>query len=577
MISSPTAISPCSWNSISRFLTQHLPGVASELRANLVGAQSIKASNKEGKLRSHARVAMTVRTRSAAVLVFSTRSIISQTGLAIAVSCAASLVCSSAFAGAEKISDTRSEAPDEAPGPAIQKQSGAIISIRSRRINRTAPLAAPSAPARATNTPDSRHDRPDKVAETKPREKVDPFAKFDHLREKGIWLNIPGPADTIDQDKGGVRSALANLGIGYVGWTQNSLIDNRMPNAAKSTIFNQRYIGESPTFGTVNSMIVTYDLGRFGIPDGQITVGVEQQYWTWKPAGPDRVGINTIAYYQTFFDRTLELKMGYLGNHDEFLGMNPFGPTPVILSQAGMSNNSAPTPALNVRYNLDDRLYNKISIQRSVSPDGQLAHITENRAGLNWRTANAGILLLDEFGYKNKAAPGLPETWLRAGIGFNDSRYPNLAYPSQPRANANSAYYVAVDRQFWQSDDQGSPARGIYGGFSAMYAPPDVNKVSRYLEVRLYAKGLFSSRPGDQIAIAATNIAWSHFAVDAALAKGDLVHRNSTAIRGRYTARLAPGVYATLGLLYINNPTAITYTRQTGHALNVLVSTSIFF
>lgn len=576
MISS-TAISLFSWTSVSRFLTQQLPDIASELRTNLVGAHSIKASNKEGNLTPHAGVAMTVRTRSAAAPVFSTRSTMSQTGLALAISLAASLVCRPAFAGAEKVSDTRSEALGEAPGPAIQKQSGAIISIRSRRINRTAPLAAPSAPARATNTPDSRHDRPDKVAETKPPDKIAPFAKFDNLREKGIWLNIPGPADTIDQDKGGVRSALADLGIGYVGWTQNTLIDNRMPNAAKSTIFDQRYIGESPTFGTVNSMIVTYDLGRFGVPDGQITVGAEQQYWTWKPAGPDRVGINTIAYYQTFFDRTLELKMGYLRNHDEFLGMNPFGPTPVILAQAGMSNNSAPTPALNVKYNLNDRLYNKISIQRSVSLDGQLAHMTENPTGLNWRTANAGILLLDEFGYKAKAAEGLPETWLRAGIGFNDSRYTNLAYPSQPRANTNSVYYLAADRQLWQSDAQGSAARGIYGGFSVMYAPSDLNKVSRYLEFRLYAKGLFSSRPGDQIAIAATNIAWSHFAVEAASAKGDLVHRDSMAIWGRYTARLAPGVYATLGLLYINNPTTITYTRQTGHALNVLVSTSVFF
>lgn len=576
-MTSSTAISLFSCASVSRFLTQQLPGFASELRTNLVGAHSIKASSKEGKLSSHAGMAMTVCTHSAAAPVFSPRSTMSQTGLAIAVSCAASLVSGSAVAGAEKASDTGRETSDEASGPAIQKQSGATISVRSRRLKRTAPLAARSAPARATNTPNSRHDRPGKGAETKPPEKIAPFAKFDNLREKGIWLNIPGPADTIDQDKDGVRSALADLGIGYVGWTQNTLIDNRMPNASKSTIFNQRYVGESPTFGTVNSMIVTYDLGRFGIPDGQITVGAEQQYWTWEPAGPDRVGINTIAYYQTFFDRNLELKIGYLRNHDEFSGMNPFGPTSVILSQAGMSNNSAPTPALNVKYNLDDRLYNKISIQRSVSPDGQLAHMSENPTGLNWRTANAGILLLDEFGYKAKATEGSPETWLRAGIGFNDSHYPNLADPSQPRANANSAYYLAVDRQFWQSDAQGSPARGIYGGFSAMYAPSDVNKVSRYLELRLYAKGLFSSRPADQIAIAATNIAWSHFAVDAALAKGDLVHRDSTAIWGRYTARLAPGVYATLGLLYINNPTTITYTRQTGHALNVLLSTSVFF
>lgn len=559
---------------MTRFLTQRLAGVASELRTNLVGAQSIKAGNMEGNLTPHVGVAMRVRT---AAPLFSAQSPMWQTGLAVAVSFAASLVSGSALAGAEKASDTRSEALGEAPGPAIQNQSGATISVRTRRLKRTAPVPARSAPAQPINAPESRHDNPDKVAETRAPDKIDPFAKFDNLREKGIWLNIPGSADTIDQDKGGVRSALADLGIGYVGWTQNTLIDNRMPNAAKSTIFDQRYIGESPTFGTVNSMIVTYDLGRFGVPDGQITVGAEQQYWTWKPAGPDRVGINTIAYYQTFFDRTLELKMGYLRNHDEFLGMNPFGPTPIILAQAGMSNNSAPTPALNVKYNLGDRLYNKISIQRSVSPDGQLAHMSENPTGLNWRTANAGILLLDEFGYKAKAAEGSPETWLRAGIGFNDSRYTNLAYPSQPRANTNSVYYLAADRQLWQSAAQGSAARGIYGGFSVMYAPSDLNKVSRYLELRLYAKGLFSSRPGDQIAIAATNIAWSHFAVEAASAKGDLVHRDSMAIWGRYTARLAPGVYATLGLLYINNPTTITYTRQTGHALNVLVSTSVFF
>lgn len=368
---------------MARFLTQRLPGFARELRTNVVGAESIKASNKEGKLRSHAGVEMTVRTRSAAAPVFSAQSTMSQTGLAIAVSFVAGFVCSSALARAEKASDPRSETPAEAPGPTVQKQSGAAINVRSRRIKRTLPLATPSAPTQATNETDTRPDRPEKVAVIRPPKIIDPFAKFDHLREKGIWLNIPGPADTIDQDKDGVRSALADLGIGYVGWTQNTLIDNRMPNAFKSTIFNQRYIGESPTFGSVNSMIVTYDLGRFGIPDGQITVGAEQQYWTWKPAGPDRVGINTIAYYQTFFDRKLELKMGYLRNHDEFSGMNPFGPTPVILSQAGMSNNSAPTPALNVKYNLDDRLYNKISIQRSVSPAGQLAHMSENPTGLN--------------------------------------------------------------------------------------------------------------------------------------------------------------------------------------------------
>lgn len=400
-----------------------------------------------------------------------------------------------------------------------------------------------------------------------------------------MWLNIPGPADTIDQDHGGVRSALEEVGIGYVGGTVNTFVVNQLPNAARSTIRDQLYVGQNPTFNTLNFMIATYDLSRFGIPDGQIIVGAEQQYWTWKPGGPDRVGINTIAYYQTAFDGKLELKFGYLRNINEFVGtvvggnaaVNVFGASSNILYQAGISNNAAPTPALNLKYNFDDRFYNKASIQRSLSPDGQSAQIAENPTGLNWSTTNAGVLFLDETGYKNKAAPGLPETWLRAGAGFNNSSFTDLQHPAQPRASGNSIYYFAADRQFWQSDAQGSAARGIYAGFSVMYAPPDLNRVSQYYELRLYAKGLFDSRPHDQIAIVATNTAWSNFAVDAALAKGHFVHRDSTAISGTYTAHLAPGIYSSLGLTYINNPTSITFTPRTGHALNLLVSTSIFF
>ncbi|MCP3405558.1 carbohydrate porin [Bradyrhizobium sp. CCGB01] len=116
-----------------------------------------------------------------------------------------------------------------------------------------------------------------------------------------------------------------------------------------------------------------------------------------------------------------------------------------------------------------------------------------------------------------------------------------MQYPSQPRASANSIYYVAADRQLWQSDAQGSAVRGVYAGFSAMYAPPELNRVSQYYELRLYAKGLFDGRPRDQIAIVATNTAWSDAAVNAAVAKGHLVHRDSTAISGTYTAHLAPG------------------------------------
>ncbi|MGY4568179.1 carbohydrate porin [Bradyrhizobium sp. USDA 3256] len=437
-----------------------------------------------------------------------------------------------------------------------------------------------SAPASAPNLSLIKRSSADRAIQTQTRKTIDPFARFDTFREKGIWLTIPGPVDTIVQDRDGVRFALADVGIGYIGWTHNTFANNQLPNAARSSIANQLYMGQNPTFATANFMIVTYDLSRFGIPDGQIVVGAEQQYWTWKRPGPDRVGLNTLAYYQTFLDRKFELKLGYLRNQNEFTGTlfgGISGSNMFALFQAGMSTNAAPTPAINLKYNFDDRWYNKVSVQRSISPDGPYAQITDNPTGLNWSTANTGILFVDELGYKSKAAPGVADTWLRAGIGFNNSRYKNLADLDQQRESGNNFHYVAADRQLWQSDVEGTPSRGIYGGFSIMGAPPDLNRISRYYELRLYAKGPFDSRPSDLMALVATNTAWSKFAVDAALAKGQLAHRDTTAITGTYTAHLAPGVYATVGLSYMHNPTSVTHTPQTEHALNLLVSTLIFF
>ncbi|WP_146990144.1 carbohydrate porin [Bradyrhizobium macuxiense] len=533
----------------------------------------------------HARfvVAILIRTCSVAAPVSILRSTPKRGGFLVALSLAASLASNSTLAQTTSLLTPSSDTADKDAKRRGQKDPAPKLQ-RSQRKQAACP-SGPSALARLSSMPPTKCNSANAVATNRTQKAADPFAKFETLREKGMWLNIPGPADTIDQDKDGVRSALADVGIGYVGGTVNSLVNNQLPGAARTSIANQLYMGQNPTFGSVNFMIVTYDLSRFGIADGQIIVGAEQQYWTWKPGGPDRLGINTIAYYQTFFGGKLELKMGYLRNQNEFAGTvvggsagaSVLGPSSNILFQAGMSNNAAPTPALNLKYNFDDHIYNKFSIQRSLSPDGQYAQITENPTGLDWSTANAGILWLDETGYKRKAAPGLPETWLRAGIGFNDSSYTNLQHPTQPRTNANNVYYVAADRQLWQSDVQGSASRGIYGGLSVMYAPPDLNRVSQYYELRLYAKGLFDGRPSDQIAIVATNTVWSNFAVDAALTKGHLVHRDSTAISGTYTAHLAPGIYASVGLTYINNPTSIIHTRETGHALNLLVSTSIFF
>ncbi|MDH2347776.1 carbohydrate porin [Bradyrhizobium sp. SSUT77] len=495
-----------------------------------------------------------------------------QERLVFGLSLAACLAGSPALAQSANIPSLKSGISGDVAKTKVQKKKDAVAKLREKKA---ANLATGSAQSRSTNRPKPKKGSPD----------ADPFAKFENLRQKGLVLGVPGPADTVVQDKGGVRSALADLGIGYVAWTVNSFANNLLPDAARSTIANQLYNGQNPTFNTYTYMIVTYDLSRYGIPDGQIVVGAEQQYYTWKPGGPDRLGISQITYYQTFFDKKLELKAGYLNNIYEFggtvvggnAGSNVFGPSSNILYQGGLSLGSMPAPGVNLKYNFDDRLYTKASVQHSTSPDGVFTSITENPTALNWSTRNSGTLLLDETGYKNNAAPGLSQTWLRAGVGFNDSKYISLAFPTQPRTSGNSFYYVAADRQLWQNDPQGVASRGIYGGFSVMSAPSDLNKVTQYAELRLYAKGLFDSRPDDQISLVATDTVWSNLAVNTALAKGNLVHWDSKAISGTYTAHLAPGIYTSVGLTYINNPTSITYTPQTGHALNFSVSTSIFF
>ncbi|WP_271600131.1 carbohydrate porin [Bradyrhizobium sp. CCBAU 45384] len=500
----------------------------------------------------------------------------------VAISLAASLISNVAMAGNAETTSGKSHAPDTALKSKLTKKNSHAAKPEERPRPGAEGLRGASALAQGAIAPKlARHD----IVAQPAQDEASKFARFDKLRERGLEINIPAPIDTVDQDKTGLRSALADVGVGYVAWTVNSYVQNVLPNAARSTIANQLYNGQNPTFNTVNYVMVTYDLTRYGIPDGQIIAGMEQQSWTWQPGGPDRLGINTLAYYQTFFDRALELKFGYLRNSHEFAGTlvggnagaSIFGPSSNVLYQGGMSSNATPTPAVNLRYNFDRNFYSKLSVQRSISPDGVATEVNQNPEGLYWRTPNTGVLALDETGYQTKAAPGVFDTWLRAGIGYNTSHYTNIPFPKNPRGDENTFYYVAADRQFSQIAPQGAASRGIYGGFSVMGAPPDQNKVTQYYEVRLYAKGLFDSRPTDQISIVATDTVWSNFAVQNALAAKNLAHNDSKAISGTYTAHLGPGVYLNLGLTYINNPTTITYTPQTGHALNFSASTSIFF
>ncbi|WP_354259116.1 carbohydrate porin [Bradyrhizobium sp. F1.13.3] len=402
---------------------------------------------------------------------------------------------------------------------------------------------------------------------------------------KGLNIGLPGPTDTIDPDLGGARSELAKAGIGYIGMSLNNFYDNTLPHAFAPTHAQQLYNGQNFTASSQNFMFVTYDLSRFGIPDGQIVVAAGESDYTWNAGGPSRFGLTMATYYQTFLNRTFELKLGYIDNAWEFVGANVggslassvFGPAGSIIYQGGQNNANVPTPGVIFKYNIDDHFYDKATAQRSVSPDGQVAEVKANLNAVDWTVPNAGVLYLNEFGYKRDAAPFAPQMWVRAGAAYNTSNYNNKEIPGT-RTEGNSFSYLLVDRQLWQNVPvQGSAGRGIYAGFSVMYAPPELNTISLYYEGRLYGKGLLNSRPDDMISLVLTDTVFSKYLVEQALLNNKLAHTDSKAITLSYSAHLARGVYGSLGLSYVDHPTSVTYTPTTGNALNAVVGLNVFW
>jgi porin len=323
-----------------------------------------------------------------------------------------------------------------------------------------------------------------------------PTPDFESLRIKGLTVALPGPQDTVDPDFAGIRSSLAALGIGYIGYSSNNFFDNMLP-AERTTLGQQVYSGQKPTFFTNNVMQMTYDLSRYGISDGQIVVGGIYNFDTWEPGGPNALSLATLSYSQTFLNKQVELKVGYLANVVEYWGLLPagnlsasiFGPSGSIPVEAGLSAWAWTKPAINIKVNGPNGLYDKFGVQVASNPDGPLAEKAANPTGLNWSTPNSGFLVINEFGYQKVAAPGQLATWVRAAPILNTSRYVDFEFGG--RNTGNYAGYVLADQQFVQlAPVEGQAARGWYAGVSAMYAPPEFNRFSQYYELRLYGIGL---------------------------------------------------------------------------------------
>ena len=431
------------------------------------------------------------------------------------------------------------------------------------------------------------------IAPPAPPPGQNPYALADSLKIRGWVIGLPGATDTIDQGLFGVRDKLAQNGISYLGISattfQDNLLRHQLPAGnyfGKHSRDNQQYAGQLPTYITQNQLYAIYDLQRYGISDGQIYVDVSSISTNWNPAGPNGLYLAAASYYQTFLNKKVEVKVGYLQNSVEFLGAQVggnlasgvFGPNASIPVENGLNSSGFSTPGINIRVNLPNNFYTKGTVQRAISPDGSIAERLNNPTSTNLKVTNAGVLVLDEVGYRVNPSPGQMQMWIRGAASVTNSRYRELANTAH-REEPNYGLYFLADRQLLQTAPNagpGSARRGIYAGFTVEHAPSYFNTFSTYYEGRVYGFGLIPGRPNDLLSLVANHSQFSGAAVSAAHSRGLLAHDGVSTFTASYGALALPGVNLNFGVSYTDHPTAVTYTRSTGSALNILLNTIIF-
>ena len=439
---------------------------------------------------------------------------------------------------------------------------------------------------------------------------------------KGWNYAPPSFAESVTLDYGGWRSSLASAGIGLLEANITRFQTNMLDTPREGPRYNpfyestQSYWGQKPSFHDISVLVLTYDLSRFGIPEGQLLLAGNFNYATYEAFSPDTATFHFLSHYQTLFDRRLEIKFGLVGNQNEFVGQNiggafasTGGPANSIITLLGMSVSPVSTWSFRVTGRLG-KFYNETAVMRSLvvnGPTGNALFDTDelNPTRLQWNvntsdyspTAEAGApgtgeLFVDEFGYKQDATPSSLYTWARLGVMYNNSTFHDFTKSVAdgglvqgaigPTKDGNAGFYLLADQQIWQSapDSTNSASRGLYAGATIMYARPKTTPITQYYEGRLYMKAPFESRPKDLVSLVFFYQVNSPYLVD------NLNTLNVLGTYGKpetwsatvgYLARLRPGVSLSLGFNYTANPSQAFYfgpskanpsQRFEGNALN---------
>ncbi len=408
----------------------------------------------------------------------------------------------------------------------------------------------------------------------------DKFKELNKLVLKGWVTAVPTFDDTVDQDAGGWRSALAKAGFGLTFYSIN-LLGYDMAQAGRGIPGPQLYNGQKLTYQAGNhTAVLTYDLGHIthALEGGQlqaIITGTTNGYQARD--GIRGVRVKGLSWYQPILHGRVELELGIIANQTDYMGTSvggslsggALGPQAGIPVEAGMSYGQYGAPTFSARINWTQHLYTRTGLQRSISPRGSTTEQDSNPDGFAFSTPGAKPLVIQEIGYRVTPAPGIKSFWLRAGGLYNTSGY--TAFVDKTLHN-NYFVYGAVDRQLSQPDAD-HPARGIYVGATYNAAPAKLDLINRYYELRTYMRGPFAGRSGDMVSLVAAISGYGRDGRQANALGGFTPYTTTQAYTGSYSFRITHGLYIQPGISVVVHP---VYTRNIGTAVNGLLNLVTF-
>ena len=388
---------------------------------------------------------------------------------------------------------------------------------------------------------------------------------------------MPPFSDSVIDVDSGFRRALLSKGIAFrvisgIQYTQNML-------DAPVSADEQVYVGQRSFESSFVQPILAADLHQLHLKHAQFYLGGVWNWASWNPAGPKSVQLWALYFYKAFGEDRLEMKVGYIANNMNFVGLFVGGSTAtgaqgvyaVLPYEAGMSYFPLTAPSFNVRIRGPENTYIKTAAQRSIDPSGGQTEVARNHTGFRFIPHGDKLLLINEGGYLRAASADAHGAWFRAGYIYNTAAYRNEA--TGQSESGNYCAYALMDYQLLKSGRE-YPKQGLYAGGSFMTVPETINPYARYYEARLYKEAPVRSRPDDVISVVASRTGYSKIFTDNLVSEGKTVWRAGTTVTGSYSLRASRGNYLSLGLSYVDGP---AITPRVPNALNIVANWTLFF